>query len=170
MILLKAAQVPGGQGGRGCDHFMAVCLHAVAEKDNQFINKTLLKNMIVENNVTIEMWLLDKNLRVNRKIVKHSFFYNGNTMVMKNSFTSYTVKIKKNVFVEEDPRKSCRNYPNAEFSSYAECDDQYMRDRIDKVAPGLNLTPPWLTSDLGEVTTEPVSVPIKVQLGNANFL
>ena len=83
-------------------------------------------------------------------------------MVMKNSFTSYTVKIKKNVFVEEDPRKSCKNYPNAEFSSYAECDNQYMRERIDEVAPGLNLTPPWLTMDLDKVTMAPVVVPIKV--------
>ena len=66
------------------------------------------------------------------------------------------------MFVEEDPRKSCRNYPNAEFSSFAECDNQYMRDRIDQVAPGLNLTPPWLTNDLNKVTTEPVIVPFKV--------
>ena len=55
-----------------------------------------------------------------------------------------------------------RLYPNGEFSSFAECDNQYMRDRIDQVAPGLNLTPPWLTKDLNKVTTEPVIVPFKV--------
>ena len=114
---------------------------------------------IVENNVTIELKLLDKNLLVNRRIEQLSFFYNGNSMVMKNSFSNYIVKIKKNVFVEEDPRKTCRNYPNAEFSSYAECDDQYMRDRIDQAAPGVNITPPWLTKDLDKVTTEPVVAP-----------
>ena len=84
-------------------------------------------------------------------------------MVMKNSLSKYTVKIKKNVFVEEDPRKSCKNYPNAEFSSYAECDNQYMREKIDEVAPGLNLTPPWLTRDLDTVTSEPVAVSIQVK-------
>ena len=92
--------------------------------------------------------------------IEISFFSNGDSMVMKNSFTKYTVKIKKNVFVEEDPRKSCRNYPNVEFPSYAECDDQYMREKIDQVAPGL--TPPWLTRDLEKVTTEPRTVSRRV--------
>ena len=83
-------------------------------------------------------------------------------MEMKNSFSKYAVKIKKNVFVEEDPRKTCRNYPNAQFSSYSECDDQFMRNKIDKAAPGLNLTPLWLTKDLDKVTIDPIVVPFKV--------
>ena len=125
-------------------------------------NHTMLMKNIVENNITLELRLLDKNLLVNRKIEKLSFFYNGDAMVMKDSLSKYIVKIKKNVFVEEDPRKTCCNYPNAEFSSYAECDDQYMRERIDQAAPGLNLTPPWLTKDLDRVTTEPKTVSLKV--------
>ena len=135
-----------------------------------FFNETALKNQLGKNNVTFQLQLQDKGLAANRMIEEHRFFSNGDTMTMKNSMPKYIVKIKKNVFVEEDPRKTCLNYPNAEFSSYAECDQQYMRDRIDKVAPRLNLTPPWLTRDLGEVTTEPVLVPFKVQVGNANFL
>ena len=130
---------------------------------NILFNATLLRKIIDENNITIELWLLDKNLLAERKIDKLSFFSNGDKMVMKNSLSKYTVKIKKNVFVEEDPRKSCKNYPNAEFSSYAECDNQYMREKIDEVAPGLNLTPPWLTRDLDTVTSEPVAVSIQVK-------
>ena len=124
-----------------------------------------LRNKLGKNNVTFQLQLRDKGLAANRMIEEHRFFSNGDTMTLKtlkNSMPKYIVKIKKNVFVEEDPRKNCLNYPTTEFSSYAECDNQYMRDRIDKVAPGLNLTPPWLTSDLGEVTTEPVSVPSEV--------
>ena len=49
--------------------------------------------------------------------------------------------------MEEDPGKSCRNYPIPGFSSYAECDDEYMRARIKEAAPGMNLTPVWLTSN-----------------------
>ena len=125
-----------------------------------FFNETVSKN-----NITFELQLQDKGLAAHRRIEEHKFFYNGDAMKSQNSMTSHIVKIKKNVFVEEDPRKSCRNYPNAEFSSYAECDDQYMRERIDKAAPGLNLTPPWLTMDLDKVTMAPVVVPIKV-IGN----
>ena len=39
------------------------------------------------------------------------------------------------------------NYPTFEFASYTECDDYYVRKRIDQIAPGLNLTPPWTTDD-----------------------
>ena len=123
-------------------------------------NHTMLRKDIVENNITLELRLLDKNLLVNRKMEKLSFYSNGNTMVMQNSLSKYIVKIKKNVFVEEDPRKSCRNYPNEEFSSFAECDDQYMKNRVGQVAP--NLTPAWLTKDLDKVTTEPEVVSLKV--------
>ena len=35
---------------------------------------------------------------------------------------------------------------------------KYMRDRVDSIAPGLNLMPVWMTSDLSKVTTKPVSV------------
>ena len=119
-----------------------------------FFNETVSKN-----NITFELQLQDKGLAAHRRIEEHKFFYNGDAMKSQNSFTSHIVKIKKNVFVEEDPRKTCRNYPNTEFQSYAECDDQYMRDKIEEVAPGLNLTPPWLTRDLDKVTTEPVVIP-----------
>ena len=36
------------------------------------------------------------------------------------------------------------------------CDDDYMRNRIETVAPGLNLIPPWLTDNLDNVTMEPI--------------
>ena len=71
----------------------------------------------------------------------------------------YMVEVQKNQHVEEDPAQGCRNYPNTELQSYAECDDQYMRDKIEEFAPGFNLTPPWLTMDLDKVTTEPVVIP-----------
>ena len=38
-----------------------------------------------------------------------------------------------------------------------------MREKIDQVAPGLNLTPPWLTRELDKVTTHPVVVPPEVK-------
>ena len=77
-------------------------------------------------------------------------------MKLRRGFSNYIVKVKKNVFVEEDPKNACRNYPNLEFSSYGDCDDDYMRNSIEAVAPGLNLIPPWLTDNLDNVTTEPI--------------
>ena len=80
-----------------------------------------------------------------------------------NRFSMYVVKIRETVFVEEDPRQSC--CPTSEFASYTECDDNYVRKRIDLFAPGLNLTPVWLTDDLDMVTTLPLPNTNKRMLG-----
>ena len=114
-------------------------------------NRTLLKD-----NITVELNLEDKSLATHRQIQSHQFYSTGDSITLQKGYSSYIVKVKKQVFVEEDPRKACRNYPNPEFKSYADCDDHYMRDRIEAVAPGLNLIPPWLTDDLDNVTKEPV--------------
>ena len=89
---------------------------------------------------------------------EHSFDSMGDDIIVQqeNISKSFLVEIAQRQFVEEDPTNECRNYPNQDFNSYADCDDHYMRDRIEAVAPGLNLTPPWLTDDLDNVTKEPV--------------
>ena len=114
-------------------------------------NKTLLKD-----NITVELNLEGKSLATHRQIQSNQFYSTGDIITLRKGLSSYIVKVKKQVFVEEDPRKACRNYPNQDFNSYADCDDHYMRDRIEAVAPGLNLTPPWLTDNLDKVTQEPV--------------
>ena len=94
----------------------------------------------------------------------HQFY--GDAMKLEK-FALYRVKIKNRVFVEGEPGRTCRKYPNSEFESYMECDDKYMRDKVDKVAPGLNLMPVWMTNDLSKVTTEPVVATYKM-LGKEN--
>jgi hypothetical protein len=64
----------------------------------------------------------------------------------------YWVNVQKNVFVEEDPTKNCRNYPNPYYASYRECDDQWMKDTVARLAPGL--VPIWLADNLETVTTQ----------------
>jgi hypothetical protein len=61
----------------------------------------------------------------------------------------FVVNIKKSVFVEEDPTKNCRNYPNPDYASYRECDDQWMKDTV---APGL--VPIWLADTMETVTIQ----------------
>ena len=91
----------------------------------------------------------------NHSITVH---FNGDTLdtrrnIMENSFQSfgdpihlseedvskvYMVDITQRIFVEEDPTNTCRVYPNQEYQSYQDCDDQFMK----KLLPGL--TPIWL--------------------------
>ena len=66
----------------------------------------------------------------------------------------YIVKISESVYVEEDPSKRCRVYPNKEHRSYRECDDQFMKDLVSTFDPPI--TPVWLTDDLNQVTSQTV--------------
>ena len=82
-------------------------------------NRTVLDT----NNFTIELRLEGKNLATQRGIPEHRFYSLGDIIKPdKVSAATFIVKIKKNVFVEEDPSKTCRNYPNPDFVSYQECD------------------------------------------------
>ena len=73
-----------------------------------------------------------------------------------DKLSKFVVKIKKTVFVEEDPSQTCKNYPTSEFESYTECDDKYMKKKIEEIAPGKNLTPVWMTENLDTVTSHPL--------------
>ena len=125
-------------------------------KKENFIN---FDEQLLDKNIAVELKFRGKTLSADRMIQDHMFYSSGDTMKLGSNMSQYAVKIRKRVFVEEDPKTSCQNYPNGKFSSYAECDKKFMRDTIEEAAPGLNLTPPWLTEDLDLVTIEPVTAP-----------
>ena len=62
-------------------------------------------------------------------------------------------------YLLRNPGETCRNYPTSEFKSFTECDDQYVKRRINQLASGLNLTPVWMTNKLDLVTTQPQNRP-----------
>ena len=114
-----------------------------------FFNKTMMKDS------TVEFKLQGHTLASRREIQEHRFYSSGDALKV-DKYSGYIVRINKDVFVEEDPSKTCRNYPNANFASYKDCDDQFMRDKLEEVAPGMDLTPPWLADSLDNVTSQPV--------------
>ena len=72
---------------------------------------------------------------------------------MANSWEKrYVVKILGDQFPEEDPGNDCRNYPNDDFRSYKDCDDDYLRKEVDRISPGLK--PIWLSDDLSLATPQ----------------
>ena len=101
-------------------------------------------------NYSVEVQLKDSSLDCKRNIRDHHSYSIGDTIKLEQDgvSTAYIVDISQRVFVEEDPTNTCRDYPNADFSTYAQCDDQFMR----KLLP--NITPIWLAEDLAHVTTE----------------
>ena len=114
-----------------------------------------------KNNIIVELKLQGQSLTTGRDIVEHGFFSSGGPpMKLGNhnpKFLKYIVRLKKDVFVEEDPSKGCRNYPNSDFPSYKECDSKYLKNRIKDLGRDQYLTPPWIAKDLTEVSEQPMN-------------
>ena len=106
---------------------------------------------------SVSLKLQQRGLILHRDYQEFRFASSGDNLeLMPDKVSKFVVKIKKTVFVEEDPSQTCRNYPTSEFESYTECDDKYMKKKIEEIAPGKNLTPVWMTENLDTVTSTPL--------------
>ena len=101
-------------------------------------------------NHTIRIQFVGSTLDTGRMIREHSKSSTGDPIKLKANRIerTYMVDITQRVFVEEDPSATCRDYPNQEYQSYQECDDQFMR----KTLPA-ELTPIWITDHADSITT-----------------
>ena len=62
-----------------------------------------------------------------------------------SSMIDYFVSVSQEQYDSEDPANPCANYPTEEFSSYADCDDQFVKRSL---PPGLK--PFWAVDDISE--------------------
>ena len=77
------------------------------------------------SSVSVEVYLLGKTLDSRRNLRSNTFYTQGLPIRPKHRiWSSYIVKTHEVVYVEEDKSKECRNYPNPEFQSFGECDEQ----------------------------------------------
>ena len=103
--------------------------------------------------VSISVILLGKSSACSRNLAEFAFFQSGERIVFGNSLEkTYAIKIFGEKFVEEDPGNDCRNYPNDDFLSYKDCDDDYLGKEVDRISPGLK--PIWLSNDLSLATPQ----------------
>ena len=101
----------------------------------------------------IQLAFYGSSLAANREIYDDTFDTTGDAIIIeKPGLRKYAVEISGNSYLEEDKSKKCRNYPNAEYASYKECDEKYMRNICDKVG----LVPVWISENFSEVTTKAV--------------
>ena len=66
-------------------------------------------------------------------------------------FFKSIIRVSQNIFIEEDESKKCRNYPNSNFDSYRDCDEQFLYREIKSK---YNVVPFWTAYDLNEVTSK----------------
>jgi hypothetical protein len=101
----------------------------------------------------IKIFFEGSTLNTDRSIKALTLYSTGDKIILSNEGQyEFVVEMKQNVLLEQDPMKKCRNYPNADFASYRDCDDQWMKDQVGSQAPGL--VPIWLADDLEKVTTQ----------------
>jgi hypothetical protein len=147
---------------------------------NAEVKKYGVKKMIIDGkaleNRSVEVHVQGSSLACDRNIRAHLLYSEGDKIRLQkmNFMRMFVVNLKKNVFVEEDPKKNCRNYPNPEYASYRECDDLWMKDTMARLAPGL--LPIWLAGNLENVSIhhlapEPSSIESisDILLGNSLF-
>ena len=104
-------------------------------------------------NHTIWIHFVGNTLVTGRMIREQSRSSTGDPIKLKSNRIerAYMVDINQRVFVEEDPSSNCRDYPNQEYQSYQECDNQFMR----KTLPA-ELTPIWITDHVDSITTREI--------------
>ena len=102
---------------------------------------------------SLQVQLRGDSLDCRRDIKDHSLYSFGDTIKLEeeNVSMAYMVEISQRVFVEEDPANTCQNYPTADFTSYAQCDDAFMRKQIPDI-----ITPIWMAENFSEVSTQVV--------------
>ena len=62
--------------------------------------------------------------------------------------SSYALKLRENVFVEEDISKNCVDYPHGKYETYNDCDEDFVASNLP-----LGLVPIWFTYTREEVTS-----------------
>ena len=115
--------------------------------------KTLYIEFMSGNLEKVQIGLQGITLASNREIFDNSFHTKGDKIsVTPGRINKYAVEISKNVYLEEDKSKKCRDYPNSKYASYMECDDRFMKDICERV----KLAPIWLLDDISQATTNAV--------------
>ena len=103
----------------------------------------------------------DKDHYLSRPLYQQKINYPGTPLTInltQNFLKSFTSELKQEIFVEEDKSKECKNYPNSDYSSYNECDQEYIRRKISAFI-GPNFTPLWAATGNGNATKKAVLSP-----------
>ena len=104
-----------------------------------------------KNISSIQIKAQGRHLVSHRDLFHNSFYSTGDAVIGDPGFyKKYGIEISENVYVEEDPSKDCRDYPNKEYESFADCDNQYVRN----VCKKHDINPVWLTNDFANVTVQ----------------
>ena len=135
------------------DNCQTLDLTQNSQIEQEGVKKITFKLFPFPANSSVFIKLLGKSSTCSRNLAELAFSQSGEQIELgRNWEKHFVVKILGNKFPEEDPGNDCRNYPNEDFQSYKECDNDFLRKEVDKISPGLR--PIWLSQDLSLVTLQ----------------
>ena len=103
----------------------------------------------------------DKDHYLSRPLYQQKLNHHGPPLTInlkRNLMKSFTSELTQEIFVEEDESKECKNYPNSNYSSYNECDQEYIREKISAFI-GPSFTPLWAATGNRNATEKAVLTP-----------
>ena len=104
-------------------------------------------------NLSVTLLIEDKRKALSkRSLVSNVMDYDGARIkmdLMKSMTQNYYLKISQTVDIEADEGKACKNYPTQDFTSYRECDEQFVYDQMKNT---FNLMPFWAANRAEEIT------------------
>ena len=116
----------------------------------------VLKKRYNTSLMATEIIPVDRNLFTDRTLKNTKLFYNGPNIALEKgasdgAYDDYILEIKQDTYMENDPSKNCKKYPNQKFESYNHCDKDFtLRTLAKHYGPGF--VPFWATDDLDNVT------------------
>ena len=88
-----------------------------------------------------------------RRLIQNSFEYEGAKIELENLYNSktrtYALTISQTIDLETDKGKNCKDYPDKKFSSYRDCDENFV---YNKVVKNYNMMPFWAAKKIDEIT------------------
>ena len=101
---------------------------------NKYIKEQGVKNIFItfhkRSGFGVELFLEDRHISCSRTIIYSSLTQDGANIGLddldKTVRKRYVVKINENIRLEENPLADCRNYPNKDYASYNDCDEDFV--------------------------------------------
>ena len=88
-----------------------------------------------------------------RRLIQNSFEYEGAKIGLESLYSSqtrtYAVTVSQIIDLETDKGKNCKDYPNKNFSSYQECDENFVYNEVEK---NYNMMPFWAAKNIDAIT------------------
>ena len=116
--------------------------------------KQIVFKFNVMKNMAVSLSIGDSNFSTNRTLKSQMETYSGPTIEHNNLaipvIKRFSLRLTQTLDSEDQIDMNCTNYPNDKFSSFKECDENYVLNILNNTFDGI--VPFWATRDLGKVT------------------